>query len=69
MDTHDPSRLSFVTHEIDTLRLTHELLTDDVVAEHIGRARPVLEEWARTFYMNIVTAIDPNVTVEFEYTQ
>jgi hypothetical protein len=59
--------LSFVTPEIDTLQLTEELLTDDVEAEHIEGLRPVLEEQARTFYTNIITAIDPTITLEFEF--
>lgn len=61
--------LSFVTPEIDTLKLTQELLTDDVLADHIEGLRPVLEEQARTFYTNIITAIDPKVVVEFEFAQ
>lgn len=61
--------LSLVTPEIDTLQLTQELLADDVAAEHIEGLRPVLEEQARSFYTNIVTAIDPSVTLEFEFAQ
>ncbi|WP_130177789.1 hypothetical protein [Cryobacterium sp. SO1] len=61
--------LSFATPEIDTLQLTQELLTDDVALEHIEGLRPVLEEQARTFYTNIVTAIDPTITLEFEFAQ
>ena len=61
--------LSFATPEIDTLQLTQELLTDDVLQEHIEGLRPVLEEQARTFYTNIVTAIDPTITLEFEFAQ
>lgn len=61
--------LSFATPEIDTLQLTQELLTDDVLQKHIEGLRPVLEEQARTFYTNIVTAIDPTITLEFEFSQ
>jgi hypothetical protein len=61
--------LSFATPEIDTLRLTQELLNDDVALEHIEGLRPLLEEQARTFYTNIVTAVDPTITLEFEFAQ
>ncbi|GAB3141637.1 hypothetical protein [Marisediminicola antarctica] len=61
--------LSFATPEIDELQLAQELLTDDVLDGHIEGLRPVLEEQARTFYTNIVSAIDPGVTLEFKFAQ
>ena len=59
--------LSFLTPEIDTLKLTEEVLTDEVKAEHIDGLRPVLEVQAKDFYTNIITAIDPDVTLEFTF--
>lgn len=59
--------LSFLTPEIDTLQLTQEVLTDDVKAQHIDGLRPLLEVQAKGFYTSIVTAIDPNVSLEFTF--
>ncbi|MHA7292463.1 hypothetical protein [Arthrobacter sp. HLT1-21] len=59
--------LSFATPEIDTLKLTQEILTDDALAEHVDGLRPVLETQARTFYTNIITAINPDAALEFEF--
>lgn len=61
--------LSFLTPEIDTLKLTEEVLTDEVKAEHIDGLRPVLEVQAKDFYTNTITAIDPDVTLEFTFAE
>lgn len=61
--------LSWTTPEIDTLEATEELLTDDAVAEHIDGFRPLLEEQAITFYTRIVSSIEPDAKLEFEFTQ
>ena len=39
------------------------------MAEHIEGFRPVLEEQAVTFYTRIVSSIEPDATLEFEFTQ
>lgn len=59
--------LSFLTPEIDTLKLTEEVLTDEVKTEHIDGLRPLLEVQAESFYTNIINAIDPDVTLEFKF--
>ncbi|WP_404442523.1 hypothetical protein LG315_07735 [Microbacterium marinum] len=59
--------LSWTTPEIDTTEVIEELLSEQAVAQHIDGFRPVLEEQAETFYTRIVEAIDPSITVEFEY--
>lgn len=60
--------LSWTTPEIDTLEATEELLTDDAVAEHIDGFRPLLEEQAVSFYTRIVSSIEPDATLTFEFT-
>lgn len=60
--------LSWATPEIDTLKATEELLTDAAVAEHIEGFRPLLEEQAVTFYTRIVSGIEPEATLTFEFT-
>lgn len=59
--------LSWTTPEIKDLDLVERELSDKAVAAHIEGARPVLEEQARKFYADILTAVDPNITVDFEF--
>lgn len=61
--------LSWTTPEIDTTAVFEEVLSAPVVEEHIDGFRPVLEEQAELFYTKIVKAIDPTLTVEFEFAQ
>lgn len=59
--------LSWTTPEIDNLDVVERKLTDEAVANEIDGIRPLLEEQARTFYTDIITAIDPGVTLTFEF--
>lgn len=59
--------LSWATPEIDKNKLIESLLTEQAVAEHLEGLRPVLEEQAKSFYTNIVTAIDPDATLQFTF--
>lgn len=60
--------LSWTTPEIDKSAVFEQILTDQIVNEHIEGFRPVLEEQAKTFYTRIVNAIDPSVQLQFEFT-
>ncbi|MDE0546348.1 hypothetical protein [Microbacterium sp. C7(2022)] len=60
--------LSWTTPEIDTTTVFEDLLSQQAVEQHIDGFRPVLEEQAETFYTRIVEAIDPAITLEFEFT-
>ncbi|WP_298943238.1 hypothetical protein [uncultured Microbacterium sp.] len=59
--------LSWTTPEIDKLALAEAVLDDETVVKTIEGSRPVLEEQARIFYTNIITAIDPDITLDFVY--
>lgn len=61
--------LSWTTPEIDTTEVFEELLSEQAVNEHVDGFRPVLEEQAAFFYTRIVKAIDPAITLEFEFTE
>ncbi|MFB9308620.1 hypothetical protein BJY17_001913 [Agromyces hippuratus] len=60
--------LSWTTPEIDTTAAFEEILSEQAVDAHIDGFRSVLEAQAETFYTRIVEAIDPTVTLEFEFT-
>lgn len=59
--------LSWTTPEIDKSEVFERLLGEEAVATHIDGFRPVLEDQARTFYSSIITSIDPDVVLEFEF--
>lgn len=61
--------LSWTTPEIDATEVIEQLLSKQQVSEHIDGFRPLLEEQAKVFYTNIVSAIDPEISVEFEFAQ
>lgn len=61
--------LSWTTPEIDKSEVFERILSDDAKATHIEGFRPVLEAQARTFYSSIITSIDPDVTLEFEFAE
>jgi hypothetical protein len=60
--------LSWTTPEIDTSAVFEEILTDQAVDAHIDGFRPALEKQAEAFYTRVVAAIDPTITLEFEFT-
>lgn len=59
--------LSWATPEIDTTEVFEKLLSEQAVAQHIDGIRAVLEEQAELFYTRIVEAIDPTITLTFEF--
>lgn len=60
--------LSWTTPEIDKSAVFEQILTDQVMKEHIDGFRPVLQEQSETFYTRIVNAIDPSIQLQFEFT-
>ena len=61
--------LSWATPEINTTAVFEEILSDQAVDEHINGLRSVLEDQAESFYRRVVEAIDPRVTLAFEFEQ
>ena len=61
--------LSWATPEIDTTEVFEELLSEQAVERHIDGFRPLLEEQAKLFYSKIVTAIDPDIVLEFTFAE
>jgi hypothetical protein len=59
--------LSLVTPEISSVEMINNILDSDAENEYIIRNREVLEDQAKAFYGNIITSIDPNVFVRFEF--
>lgn len=59
--------LSFATADIDPAETITEILDAEAKADEINANRRLLEEQATAFYTGIVTAIDPNVELDFQF--
>jgi hypothetical protein len=61
--------LSGLTPAIDDREMAENFLNDETRQEYVDMNTDLLEEQAQTFYTDIVTAIDPTITLEFEFAQ
>lgn len=59
--------LSFATADIDAAETITKILDAKTKADEINANRVLLEDQATAFYTGIVTAIDPNVDLEFKF--
>lgn len=63
----DNGVLSWTTPEIDTAQAITKVLDSDAKAKHITDNRDILTEQTEEFYEGIVRAVDPSITLEFDY--
>ncbi|MCB1297843.1 MAG: hypothetical protein KDB08_02545 [Microthrixaceae bacterium] len=61
--------LSWTTPEIDKVAMINELFNPEVEAAYLTKSDELLKSQTRHFYKGIVTAIDPDATVTFEFAQ
>lgn len=61
--------LSFVTPEIDSVEMINTILSDDAKDEYVDSHVEVLQDQARVFYSSIISSIDPEITLEFDFRQ
>lgn len=59
--------LSFATTDIDPAKTITKILDAEAKTEEINANRDLLEEQAIAFYTGIITAIDPNVKLDFQF--
>ncbi|MEJ1922511.1 hypothetical protein [Microbacterium sp. KHB019] len=59
--------LSWTTPEIDPLDMVNTVFGDDLQAAYVSKNTELLQDQARAFYTSIVTAIDPTIDLEFEF--
>lgn len=64
----DNGMLSWVTPDIDTPEVINEVLSDQQIDEHVASNRDILEHQTEMFYEGIIHAVDPDITVLFEFT-
>ena len=61
--------LSFATPEIDTAAVITNVLNDEAKSKYIASNNEILRDQAKAFYTGIINAIDPTITVAFEFSQ
>ncbi len=59
--------LSWVTPQIDPVELINGVFSDDTEAQYVASNEELLRSQAQTFYTSLITAIDPGLSVEFEF--
>ncbi len=59
--------LSWVTPEIDTVKMITTILDDDAQQEYISSNREILEDQARSFYEGVVRAIAPDIRLDVTF--
>lgn len=59
--------LSWTTPEIDKVAMVNDVFSDELQAEYLAKNADLLREQARIFFTNIITAIDPEIALEFVY--
>ncbi|NYD56142.1 hypothetical protein BKA08_000380 [Nocardioides marinisabuli] len=65
----DNGLLSFATPEIDSAEMITRILNDDTKEQYVDSNLEILRDQAEAFYSRLVTAVDPTVVVEFEFTR
>lgn len=60
--------LSWTTPEIDKVDMVNDVFDIELQAEYLEKNAELLEDQTRVFYTGIVTAIDPDAKLTFEFT-
>ncbi|WP_298945011.1 hypothetical protein [uncultured Microbacterium sp.] len=59
--------ISWLTPAIDDREMAEKFLNDEKEQEYVIKNIELLKEEAQAFYTDIVSAVDPNITLEFEF--
>lgn len=61
--------LSFITPENDPVEMINNILSEDTQAEYITNNEEILREQAVMFYSGIITGIDPEISITYDFRQ
>jgi len=61
--------LSFITPENDPVEMINSILSADAQAEYIADNEQILREQATYFYSSIITGIDPEIDITYDFSQ
>ncbi|MGA4506715.1 hypothetical protein ACQB6R_00080 [Propionibacteriaceae bacterium G1746] len=67
--TEDNGALSWVTPEVDPVRMVNEILSSEAKGRYIADNAEMLKDQARNFYSGIIHAVDPAAQLTFEFDQ
>jgi hypothetical protein len=59
--------LSWLTPQIDKVEMVNRLLTEEAQAQYIASNQAILRDQATAFYTGVIAAVDPTITVRFEF--
>lgn len=59
--------LSGTAQKINQSKITNQILSPENESKYVSQYSDVLEQQTKAYYTNLVTSIDPNVTLEFEF--
>ena len=59
--------LSFITPENDPVEMINSILSEDTQAEYIADNEEILREQALAFYSGIITGIDPEIDITYDF--
>lgn len=59
--------LSWVTADIDSLEIVNDVLDDESQQQYLQANEDLLQEQAQTFYESIIHSVDPEIDVEFVF--
>ena len=60
--------LSWTTPKINQVEMINTILNDDAKDEYVKANQDLLKEQTEFFYSSIITSVDPDIELEFEYT-
>lgn len=63
----DNGVLSWVTPEVDTAEMISGILNDEAEAKYVDANIDILKDQAKVFYTGIISSIDPDVSLTFEF--
>ncbi|AQX15826.1 MULTISPECIES: hypothetical protein [Tessaracoccus] len=61
--------LSFITPENDPVEMINSILNADAQADYIADNEEILREQATYFYSSIITGIDPEIDITYDFSQ
>lgn len=61
--------LSFITPENDPVEMINSILSPDAQAEYVADNEEILREQVTCFYSSIITGIDPEIDITYDFSQ
>ena len=63
----DNGVLSWVTPDVDQLDMVNDVFDDDARDQYLADQQTALQEQAKVFYDSLITGIDPDASITYEF--